>query len=1001
MTISGSQKPFFLILLFGLCVAGAACFLVLDPFSFFLEEEDEQGLFRGGRVQLVDLAGEAIAGGLAANDPILDDPGSGDGGGGAFPTEALIEPFLTASVRGRVEDAAGDPLAGALIEMESSLSGTMRDILPGGHHRAVAETATSGLFELPLPEEGAFRITVEKKGFAPRMVNPVLPGDDLTVVLETGALLTGALVDGESKEPVAGALVRAHHHLQIFEGTTGEEGTFAIYDLPDGLFSVEIIHEGYDVTRVDGLRVARDGENRVDVELTSAGPLRGRVLTLDGRLPVSGAQVVYQIAVRRSGKREDAVRLETGTDGKGEFLFEGAPKKGYRITVFAEGFSPATPEPIDRGKGTDLPLEIYLKRGSAASGTVFDPDGVPVEGAVVAAAGQRLPGGGASRAVTDGKGRFTIQCLEGGVPVTLFARHDRYSPGDSGSFLVPEGETRGDIAIRLQLSASISGVVYGVEGEPFPGARVTLDGIKGYLVRYGGARPITLTGSGGRFRFEGLVEGEYKLAAAKGSLRSTLHEIFLPGGTGEEAELVLADGLSLIGQVTDFAGDPLDDVLVTAVEWNSDGPARPVSRQKSPKKNSREKQSGKTGKKTGTGRVKGANSAKKKAPPAPPPPSPTARLEGKIKRFISSRPESATPEEYEMMRRFGYARFRGSARSDREGWFTLSGLKPEDVLLLSFRRYGYEPEVLADVAPGAGRVSVVLKPHVSLAGRVVDTNTSAPVRRFRLEWNRLPPGLSATGDLSRIPNLFRGPARNFRSEDGTFFVDNIGAGDLVLRVTAKGYRAGEPKRLFLSDRFPAPFQQFTLERGGVIQGRVVAGNGSSVESMPVFLKKVVKSRSEPAKGKNSKKKGKKTAPRAPSRRTDAGGRFTFSDLDAGSYELIVGNLSSPATGPARVNLGRGKNTSKTIILRDLGEVEIRVKRDRGFSSRALAELSGGPGGVVIRKKAGNLGIVVFSNLLAGRYRLKISAKGYKTWQRKLSLEKGGQIEEDIDLVEKD
>jgi hypothetical protein len=189
----------------------------------------------------------------------------------------------------------------------------------------------------------------------------------------------------------------------------------------------------------------------------------------------------------------------------------------------------------------------------------------------------------------------------------------------------------------------------------------------------------------------------------------------------------------------------------------------------------------------------------------------------------------------------------------------------------------------------------------------------------------------------------------------------------------------------------------------------MAGNGSPVALVPVFLREWVKERAgkkgrdvqagkkSAGKSARSPAKARSSKSRGTTRRTDANGRYLFTDLDAGTYEIGVGDPSRPVGDITRITLSKGSNKSRNIVLRNLGGFEARVRGKGGISCKAQVALSGGPGNVNQRKTTGNLGIASFPNLLPGKYRLKIDAKGYKSRNQTLSVEEGKELKEEVVL----
>ncbi len=984
------RTPNLILLLGGL--AAVAALLVAAGILFFDEKDLAGSSEKDGRIHAAAFEEDALtiersARSLAESLPLFREEGE------PLPArEALPASFLTSFVRGTVETKSAEPLSGAVLSIGPALPEPIRDALPGGDYTAKSRSGLDGRFEIPLPAHGAFSMNVEKDGCASFFIDLVLPGDDLRIVLERGIVLTGTVRDEETGDPVVNARVMGRRHIQVFEAVTDEDGCFSLAGLPEGFLAIEVFHEEYELVRMDGVRIEEDAHNTVELEMPPGRPLGGRVLALDTRMPLSGAEVVYTIGFRGREEREEIVRLETAADEEGEFLFESVSLRGFRLVASAEGYSPARPEPHDpfeprRGGSGTLFLDIYLKKESAVSGTVFDPDGDPVGGASVTLLASERSGGTIPRTVTDSKGFFSIAGLEGNVPFVLAASSSGFGPARSDGFMAAEGEAIEDVVIRFQRPSEIKGIVLGPDKQPFQGARITIDGMKGFLVRFGDTFPLALSDEQGRFGFPGLVEGEYKIAAGRDNFRSPELQVFLQEGEEYEAILQLEDGLILQGRVVDLAGDPLDDVLVSAVESTREHDRGAVS---AVKKN-RSTSDGKSSRRGGSGR----RASKERA-------------SERIKRSLRDSEKRRAPGEFDLVRRHGLSRWRGNARSDEEGRFRLSGLNRDDVLLLTFRRFGYGLEVMADVSPSGGEVTAVMAPEVVLQGRVIDFASSAPVERFRVEWVAVTGDSRSTDDILKDKGALRGKtgSRTFHSPDGTFLIERMEPGEIIMRVSGKGYRTCEARRIVIPSRYPPPYQTFNLEKGGAIHGRLTAANGSPVSNVSVYLKKVVKKRldengfGEKGLGEKKKKRGKKKKPRLPVRQSDKRGKFFFLDLDAGVYRLCVGDPNEPVNKPADIKLSRGRNASKTIILRDLGGVEVRVRSKSGLSCRAVVELAGGPGKSRLRGMTGNLGTATFRNVLPGEYRLNVRAKGFRPSSRKVTVKKKTKAKEKVTLKPK-
>ena len=130
----------------------------------------------------------------------------------------------------------------------------------------------------------------------------------------------------------------------------------------------------------------------------------------------------------------------TGADGR--FRLEGAPGGLHRLVARAPGFVPRWIW-TDVAHGDDPFVRFTLAAGAVIEGTVFGPDGEPVEGAAVE--------GGGSDAVSDAAGRYRLE----GVPLDGASRRVRASLGRSfvGEAPFPgfePGETRAALDLHLE-----------------------------------------------------------------------------------------------------------------------------------------------------------------------------------------------------------------------------------------------------------------------------------------------------------------------------------------------------------------------------------------------------------------------------------------------------------------------------------------------------------------------------------------------------------------------
>lgn len=253
----------------------------------------------------------------------------------------------------------------------------------------------------------------------------------------------------------------------------------------------------------------------------------GTVRQADSGDPVGGAEVVFAGA---------AGQISAIADSEGRYALQLAPGF-YRAFAQADGHvavAPTTREripgpptldqagmPVDKlapvlGAFRDQAgVDLHLHPGGAVAGTVFDGDGGPVAGAVVAA--RRLSRGGSMRMVlgtdidvTDLDGSFRLEVPAG--TVALHASHDDYAGLARGStsrlHVSPGSEARVDLT--LTAGCIITGQAVDGRGNGVgPGA------LEAWI---GGPPPNDFTpvghlGDDGRFRLASAEPGAMKLRA--------------------------------------------------------------------------------------------------------------------------------------------------------------------------------------------------------------------------------------------------------------------------------------------------------------------------------------------------------------------------------------------------------------------------------------------------------------------------------------------------------
>ena len=284
-------------------------------------------------------------------------------------------PARDASITGRVVDGAGAPLADVLVRaVPAEPTGQAHGQVHGQARRdpeaapratAFATTGADGAFVLERVDRDAYLLVAEADALA-RVAEPVRGGArDVTLVMEAGATLRGAVAS------TAGDVIPAFTLLVVRRDGAASELVVArsIVD-PRGRFDVRVPAGDYEVSaaasgwapsapiRATAAAPAR-GELRV---LVSAGAtLRGRVVAADTGDAVPYARIMRE--ARGGGASAQPANAGTVTRADGTFELTGLPPGPVAITIGAAGFHPRIEAGLTASDGAALgPLAVALAR---------------------------------------------------------------------------------------------------------------------------------------------------------------------------------------------------------------------------------------------------------------------------------------------------------------------------------------------------------------------------------------------------------------------------------------------------------------------------------------------------------------------------------------------------------------------------------------------------------------------------------------------------------------
>jgi RNA polymerase sigma factor (sigma-70 family) len=474
-------------------------------------------------------------------------------GAGPQLSPAPVDPVGASRLQGQVIDEAEAPLAGAVVAIDTSPT-------------RLAISDANGAFTFTGLPARAFSLEARAGELFAGPVHTQPTDEPVVLRARAAPLVEVAVVDGAAR-PIGGATVEVRGLIEA-RGQTGGDGVVRLAGVGPGWRPLRVEAAGF--APVAQMLVVEPGPRvqRVTVRLATGVPVAGRVLGPDGQ-PVAGARVW----ARSSSEPFAAVAPELDaveSDAAGRWRLPALAAGTYQLAAAHPDHAPGVSRPTVVGRVPVDGVELRLEAGGRLAGQVRDPQGRPLARVQVRAAAlsRTLAGWSAAReAFTDDGGQFRLAGLPRRSVQVVATDQDAASPMATVDLAAaPSAE----VTLVLSLRAGLEGMVVDGRGRPVPEAQVMAEPVR----RAEAIDPFDLRGlpmgvsdGGGRFRFPGLPEGEYRLrAAAPGRPpRATRHQpatVARAGARGVKV-VVLGDGV-VAGEVVRKDGTRAAAFTVTA-----------------------------------------------------------------------------------------------------------------------------------------------------------------------------------------------------------------------------------------------------------------------------------------------------------------------------------------------------------------------------------------------------------------------------------------------------
>lgn len=280
-------------------------------------------------------------------------------------TDLVVRVELGASIGGIVVDAAGNPIAKATVDVDTSPN---------------VETALDGTFLVAGVGSGDHRVnvTTEKLGAAPQHV--LIHGSEhaeLRFQLAPSSI-SGIVVDGQGK-PAADVVVHADGAMSP-SVRTDETGHFDLEGIPPGSYVLTADRMETTLSDPKGVKV-QSGDHDVRLEIPDSGSITGRVVMNGTPVDYFGVAIGEDSDDLRSWPMSDPVRSSDGRFTKTHLW----PRR-LMVAIVGPGFERKVIQHVAVPDGGQIDLgDIAVSPGRVLRGHVVDESGAPVADAAVIA----------------------------------------------------------------------------------------------------------------------------------------------------------------------------------------------------------------------------------------------------------------------------------------------------------------------------------------------------------------------------------------------------------------------------------------------------------------------------------------------------------------------------------------------------------------------------------------------------------------------------------------
>ena len=245
-----------------------------------------------------------------------------------------------------VKDTSNNPVSGAVIELvnpngsTTNYTSTNSDWKVGNPVNDLTYVLTVGNYTTKITVPAGYRLvdTCEVSYTA-----TVVEGETATItyILEAAGDVKVTVTDETTGNPIPGAKVEvvvgqdSNGDDVIVSGTTGNDGSVTLEDLPTGSNTVKVteVPEGYDVPADQTVIVEQGKTTNVPFVVESKGSITVTVTEKSTGEPIQGATVALQNSDGTPVQDVNGTAITGTTDADGKIVFDKLPNGNYKVEV--------------------------------------------------------------------------------------------------------------------------------------------------------------------------------------------------------------------------------------------------------------------------------------------------------------------------------------------------------------------------------------------------------------------------------------------------------------------------------------------------------------------------------------------------------------------------------------------------------------------------------------------------------------------------------------------